>query len=156
MIVKPTSHHVGQMRIKTQHMIKKPTLHSCWNCSLYTVHIIMEQPQIAPGMKSVKQVYNWAHEDTIIIRRLQIICLCVFTKIIIIFAPITCGRSGLINQVRERNIKNIENQMQFNIQFNPVSIMLLYYDCSNWNGLSMYPRMLEDAGKRTLGWQNSS
>ena len=73
-------------------------------------------------------------EDTIIIRRLQIICLCVFTKIIIIFAPITCGRSGLINQVRERTIKNIENQMQFNIQFNPVSIMLLYYDCSNWHG----------------------
>ena len=33
--------------------------------------------------------------------------------------------------------------------------MFLYYVCSNWNGLSMYPRMIENAGKRTLGWQVS-
>ena len=45
--------------------------------------------------------------------------------------------------------------MQFNIEISPGSIMLLYYDCSIWDGLSMYSRMLEDGGKRPLGWQIS-
>ena len=79
--------------------------------------------------------------------------MCVFAKVIIIFAPITCGRSGLIKQERERNIKNIEDQMQFNIELNPGSDMLLYFVCSIWDGLSMHSRMLEDGGKRTLGCQ---
>ena len=43
--------------------------------------------------------------------------------------------------------------MQFNIELNPGSIMLLYFDCSIWDGLSMHSRMLEGGGKRTLGCQ---
>ena len=79
--------------------------------------------------------------------------VCAYLLKLSLFLPPLLGRSGLIKQERERNIKNIEDQKQFNIELNPGGVMLLYFDCSIWDGLSMHSRMLEGGGKRTLGCQ---